>query len=403
MELEIRKLQTEQERFDAERLLATSFLHTWNEEDARKSAREPLGDVWAAYGPSGRMVSAISTVDHRMAFEGKIISCGEAHMVGTLPEARGTGAVRAMMARLLREYRSRGDLFATLIPFSFAFYRKFGFESASTLLKQKAAIDQFASFRQEFASRQIASQEDVDSARKLYEAFALRYSLAVMRPDADWTYRGNGEFGERDWEHADKQPYSYLFTDAQGAPRAYFTFVFVPGPEGPFTGAMAITDLVFDGPEALRSVFGFFHAMRAKITHVEMETPTDLDLSLLLPECGKVERRLEGYMMARALNAREVLSALRYGDVSGSFSVHVEDGFLPENTGSYAVDVESGKAVSVTQFDGSADLDLIAETFCQLAIGRIDLPAALYRGGTVLHGNEDLLRRVFVKKPLLLR
>ena len=36
-EIKIRKLNTEQERFQAERLLATSFLHDWNEKEAQES------------------------------------------------------------------------------------------------------------------------------------------------------------------------------------------------------------------------------------------------------------------------------------------------------------------------------------------------------------------------------
>ncbi len=402
MGLMIRKLQNEEERFEAERLLAISFLHTWNEEEARKNAREPEGDVWAAFDASGRMVSAISTMTHQVMYEGNVITCGEPHMVGTLPEARGLGAVRAIMEQILREYKSRGDLFAKLIPFSFAFYRKYGFELASEFLKQKAAIDQFAGFRQEFAAAQILSQQQADEARLLYENYIRRYNMADMRSDADWALGRYGEFGQRDWQYEDRQRYSYLFTDQDANARAYFTFIFIHGPQGPFTGEMKVTDLAFDSPEALRSIFGFIYGMRAKITHVSVDTPRDLDLSLILPECDSVERKLDGYITARALNIEGILTAMKQPHESGTYSVRVTDGFLSENTGTYTVVIENGIVKSVSKDDKTADLEVTVETFCQMSTGLIDLSAALYRLGTKLVSNRDLLERVFVRKPILL-
>ena len=130
MELAIRKLQNKEERFEAQRVITTSFLHPWEEEEALKEAENPSGEVWGAY-VGEQMVSAVTTLSHEVTFEGGVFPCQELHMVGTLPEARGSGAVRALMGEILREFRSQGNLFTFLIPFSFAFYRRFGFELSS--------------------------------------------------------------------------------------------------------------------------------------------------------------------------------------------------------------------------------------------------------------------------------
>lgn len=403
MQIRIRKLEKHDERLEAERLIATSFLNEWDEKESEENAKIPGSDAWAAYDSSERMVSAATTLRHEMTYEGSTISCGEIHMVGTLAEARGAGAVRELMGTILREYRDRGDLFATLIPFSFSFYRKYGFEAASEMLIQKADIDQFALFRQEFEARQILSQEDVNEARALYDRFIRRYNLADLKNDGLWAYRGDGEFGIRDWQYMDRPHYSYLFCDRSGTPRAYLTFVFVYGPNGPFTGTMAVTELVFDSPEALRSVFGFFYGMRAKITDVSTELPVDVDLSLMLPECDKVERRLDGHYTARVLNADKVLLAMVQPEGEGRYSIRLTDSFLPENSGTYTVSFDSGKTTEVTKGDGAADIEMTVETFCQLAVGRTGLQEALYRSGTKLNGNKAVLERVFVRKPVYLK
>ncbi|WP_350455104.1 GNAT family N-acetyltransferase [Slackia heliotrinireducens] len=403
MTILVRKLETEAERLQAEHLIATAFLHDQDESEANQNAEHPMGDVWGAFDESARMTSAATTIQHRMTFDGGIVDCTELHMIGTLPEARGGGAARTMMNAMLREYRSAGHMFALLIPFSFAFYRKFGFESASEMLVQKAGIDQFSGFQQELTAKRVERQEDADAARKVYEAFALRYNLANLKSPRDWELRGNGEVGERSWDHRDKTHYSYLFLDEDGTAQAYFTFVYVVGPETPWTGTLAVTELAFATPDALHSVFGFIYGMRAKATGVSMELPVDLDLSVFLPECGNVERSLDGHVMARVLDVERVLRAMRHPEGAGAYRIRVEDAVLEENTGTYAVRFADGKATDVFKTDEAADLEVTVETFCQLAVGRVDLNAAPYRPNTKLNSNADLLKRVFVRKPMYLR
>jgi len=403
MQISVRKLEDQQEKYQAERLITTSFLHDWDEKEADENSKDPNTVMWGAFDEEGHMVSAVSTMRHDMSYEGEVISCGELHMVGTLPEARGCGAVRSVMKSVLHEYRDRGDLFALLIPFSFAFYRKFGFEEVSEMLVQKAAIAQFAPFRQELRAKQILSQEETDEARRLYESFAAGYNLADMKTDREWQYRDYGEFGSGGWQYGNRARYSYLFRDTDGVSHAYLTFVFAHGPEGPFTGRMEVTDIAFDCPEALHSVFGFIYGMRAKITGVDLELPRDVDISRFLPEPGDVERKLDGHFMARALNIDRILSSMQHPDESGSYSVHIEDKFLPENTGTYTVKLEDGEVTGVEKGIGPADISMTEETFCQLAVGLTGLDECLYREGTRLERDNPLLSKVFRRKKLYLR
>ncbi|WP_130837794.1 sterol carrier protein domain-containing protein [Lachnoclostridium sp. Marseille-P6806] len=128
-----------------------------------------------------------------------------------------------------------------------------------------------------------------------------------------------------------------------------------------------------------------------------------MDLSVLLPECDSLDRKLCGHFTARALNIDKILSVMRHACRQGQYSIHVADYFLPENTGTYTVIFDSGKVLSIVRNDADADMDVTVETFCQLAVGRIDRDMARYREGTVLYSNEALLRELFVKKPVLLK
>ena len=392
--MEIRRLETEAERLEAANVLAASFMHIM---EAEKD-----GEYWAAF-EHGAMNAALWAGRARRNLDGHSVSCAEMYMLGSLPEARERGAASEILKTALRAARERGDFFCTLIPFSFAFYRKFGFELAQINLVQTCDVGQFEGFSGGCAVRRLNSAKDIPAMKDVYAAFVQRYNLADLRGESDWAYREGGEYGERDWFHRDKQHYTYLFDDAGGKTRAFVTFVYVADASNPFIGTLEAVDFAFDGPEALHSMFAFFYRMRAKIARVKITMPPDLDLALLLPECDRVERRFEGHYAARVLNAEGVLRAMRYPQGRGAFSVRLNDEVLPENSGTYAVTWEKGCVVSVVRDDGNADLAADIGTFGQLAAGLSDLRAAALRKDVRVNGDCGELEKVFRRRPVFLR
>ena len=407
--MRIQKLTTADELFESERVLATAFLHPWDEDEARKKAADQATGAaavpevtWGIYDDADTLVCSISTLRHQFAFGGQALSVGEVHMVGSLPEGRGGGNVRTLMAELLGDFKQRGDKLAVLIPFSFAFYRKFGFELAARRMTQRVPIEQLRGFACDYRVTRVNSEHDVAAVRGLYDAFAATRNLAMLREDADWKYAGNGEWGERDFFHRDCMRYSYVLWDKTGAARAYVTFIFVTGAEGPFVGELQVSDMVYDSPEAFRALLGFLYRMRAKATHVCFDLMDDIDLATILPECEDVKRTMGGHVMARLLDVPGMLRQMPHPAGVGSYVVAVEDAFMPENSGSYRVAFEAGKATDVELADAAPDLSVTEETLCQLIVGRIDLNDARYRMGTVVQGNEGVLASVFTRCPVSL-
>ena len=149
----IRKLDTWQEWMESDRIIGTAFLHGWDEKKSEERFKaEASGEksrtetAWGAFDDTGRMTSTIVTCPRRLTFDGAAVNCDEVHMVGSLPEARGGGSIRALMQEVLKDFKAKGDPISVLMPFSFAFYRKFGFELIGSYLKQKIEIGQFAPF-----------------------------------------------------------------------------------------------------------------------------------------------------------------------------------------------------------------------------------------------------------------
>lgn len=409
----IKKLSSWQEIMESDRVISTAFLDNWNEEKSRQQSKkkeeapDPDEERWGLYDERGNMVTSFIAGPTRLSYDGQIIDCGEGHMIGSLPEARSHGNVRKLLHYVMEEFRSRGDVFCEFVPFSFSFYRQFGFELVARNMSQKFSIDQLKDFKCTMQVKQVLSQRDTDIARKLYETFILDRNFAYLRQDKDWTYRGSGEFGERDWFNKDKQVYTYLFYDDGGKARGYLSYFFEPGPEGPFTGTMKVTDMVYDSPETFRNILGFCYGLRAKMLDVELVLMDDLDLALVLPECSeKIQRKVEGHITGRVLNVEKALSLMKQPQGSGSYSVMVTDAFMTENTGSYQVSYQDGKAVSVEKSDDTtktADLEVDETTLVQLLVGRADLEEAEYRTGTKVNANRKTLEKAFVHKTICIR
>ena len=406
--METRKLTDPSDWLESERVIETAFLHPWDESQTRERIQAQAEgsmprpeESWGLFDDDGTMLTSISTLRHRLSFGGHEVPVGEIHMVGSVPERRGRGGVRTLMGDILRDFRDRGDALAVLIPFSCSFYRKFGFEMASRTVRQRVAIDQLAGFACNLTVTRVLHEEDLAPVRKLWDAYALLHNLCELRGDDAWAWRGNGDFGEPDFLNPDKQRYTYVLRNEDGDPCAYVRFSFSHEPNMPFVGELAVDELVCDGPTSLRATLGFLYRMRAKVTHINVELP-DVELATIVPECDRVEQQIDSHNMARMLDVERLLRLMPHPHGEGTYVLGIEDGFLPEVAGRWKVTFADGVATSVEMTSCAPDLETDQTVACQLVLGRIGLADALLRPETQLHGNADVLSRVFVRRPVYL-
>ena len=404
--MEIRKLTDPADWLQSERVLATAFLHPWDEDEARRSVEAQAAgtqprreESWGLFDDDGTMLTSISTLRHQLSFGGEVLSAEEVHMVGSLPERRGGGGVRALMGEVLRDFRTRGDELAVLIPFSCAFYRKFGFEVAACTVRQRLSIDQLAGFACDLRVSRVWNKEDLVAVRALWDDFAASHALAELRDDADWAWRGNGDFGAPDFLHPERLRYTYVLWAADDRPCAYVRFSFVHEPDMPFVGELMVSELVWTDPTALRATLGFLYRMRAKVSHVTVELP-HVELATLVPEGDKVDQQIDCHVMARLLDAERLLALMPQPYDAGSYVLQVDDSFMPEVGGRWRVEYRNGRATRVALTDAAPDLIADQTVACQLVLGRIGLDDALLRSDVRVLANADTLARAFVRRPV---
>ena len=100
--------------------------------------------------------------------------------------------------------------------------------------------------------------------------------------------------------------------------------------------------------------------------------------------------------MIRPVNVKRMLEIIKKPDDS-SFVIQVEgDEYIPENNGVWEV---CGNSAELTE--KAPDLTVSIQALGQLAAGSVSLAEAMYRPDVSVSGNEDILAKVFVRKPVL--
>ncbi|MBN1776785.1 MAG: GNAT family N-acetyltransferase [Clostridiales bacterium] len=393
--MEIRKLKPE-EIYTSEMLESLSFVFRLREDREKELEEENYKpDHWGYFDDNGKLTATLTNHDLPIFLDGCIAPARGVGGVASDPVSRGQGHVRALFAHVLKADRESGMLFSALYPFSHAFYRKFGYELCFENKKVRFPTQALKIYRSQDPpqARLLYPKDGTAALHPVYDAFARRYTFAVARNEHTWS-----RLEIADPMKAEK--YWYVLS-RDGRDTAYVVFYYRPG-DKPFIRTLCVHDYAFTDTRAFYDLMGFLHRYAAQAKDIELYLPDGLPLSALADNPYAIEISVSHRPMARVVNVEKVIAAMRHPGEDGAYTIFVEDSFLPENEGCYAVGYKKSGAVSVERKEGEADLRLSVGTFTQLALGFLDLGEAAYKHDVKISDNEATLKKVFVKKPIFL-
>ena len=300
-------------------------------------------------------------------FGGKEILCGAVGGVGTEPEYRRGGLVREIFTEMAAECDRRAIPLTILHPFSFAYYRVFGFERVAD-----HRVLEFPITAMSFVPRYpdlIRCTGDTHNAElaEVYNTFAAdgRHLLFKRSPNHFPT--------------ADGAKKVYLSRDGEGRPDGYIILEI----ENYFSVNRMVSvnlhihELIALTDEAMTKLFGFIRMFEGEMETVKMENVA------MIPE---VELRLRHYMhtsitilpdiMARINDVKLFFESVPYPAEAGSFTVKTtEPSRSPwsgdKTNGVWRVDYKDGAATVEKLPDDTADYDFSADipALTQLVFG----------------------------------
>lgn len=346
-------------------------------------------NLWGCFTDDGTLVSSMVNTAYSIYYDGHVVKMGGIGGVASAPESRMQGGIRSIFERVFEDDKQNGVLFSVLFPFSHRYYRKFGYEICHEGRILKFPTQELKGYRQTATARLHEAAEGSKPFAHVYDQYARQYNYAVARTDRDWKHVLDGDPYKA-------EAYRYILS-RDGVDTAYC--VFKAERTSSSTQTMVVRDYAYVDTQALHDLLGFLYKLSAQFEAVQLEVPDDFEPSALVEEPYDVSPVSLSRSMARAHSVQRALELMRHPLGEGSYSLSIQDDFLPENNGTYQVHY-GGEGVQVTRTQQeTCDVAMTIQTFTQLCLGFLSFDMACLKKDVTLYGNEDMLRRVFIKKP----
>jgi hypothetical protein len=145
---------------------------------------------------SGRILSSLNLIPQTWTYEGIEFGVGRPELVGTSPEFRNRGLVRAQFEEIHRWSAERGHLVQAItgIPY---YYRQFGYEMALDLAGRRfgyeANVPKLKDGEDEPYRIRPAIEADLSFVAELYQYGIRRHAIACKRTPEIFKYELNGQ------------------------------------------------------------------------------------------------------------------------------------------------------------------------------------------------------------------
>lgn len=281
-----------------------------------------------------------------------ILKMGGIGGVACLPASRGKGYARAGLRHALEQMRDAGQVISTLYPFSFAYYRKFGWEWVGIRRKYIVPTSVLqAGPETEFV--RAATPEDRPKIEEIYTQYARNYRGMLARTEKSWT--------DKLKDSKDKRTYTYLY-EQDGKAEGYFSHRDVKE-ETHLREFIALT------PRAERGLLGLLKRHEMQVKKFTWRAPENDALWLRSPYHNNIEANITPVVQGRVVDIATALQALKPKSAeNGAFTFALSDEHADWNAGIWRVEVESGH-VAVRPATEAPQISLDIQAFSQAFFG----------------------------------
>jgi predicted acetyltransferase len=309
-----------------------------------------------------RIVSCLTIQPLQIYVSVSRVPMGGISQVATLAEEQNKGYASALMRTTLRELPRLGLCTSVLFPFSFSYYRKFGYELGGNHCHFWSRPTNIPAFRERDHCRPVELSSDLPLITQLYERHCQIRSCGLVRPPERWASLLNGN-GKR----------AVLYD--HGGTRGYLIYSDEVDSHG--LRVRRVQELVSTGPESARGLVGHVAAFDGDT--VEWSTTvSDLAAVGLLATVAPLR---EGYkprtiatvrpmFQFRVVDALEAVKARspEWKWLEGEISFVIRDDINRSNNTPLAIGCKDGTVQIVrghrTEHCLEADIRIFSQLFC---------------------------------------
>lgn len=404
----VKKLEGE-ERFEAHKLFVYCFhQRVDNIENERQKQEAETQEDWGAFDDDGKLMARIINNHYDFHLDGQAVKTGGIGGVATYPEYRETGAIREIFKALLLEAYKNGEVLSALFPFNHKFYRKFGYEVVPFRNEYKMHPNVLKDYHslateEKCEVRRWLEEDGVMDFLNVYEKFASGFNLSALR-----TEEMMKEHLKFEKEYIDRN-FSYIFS-RDGVPVAYLIFKDEFNPQA---AVLKVEECAWTCRAGFNSILNFLARFSADYGSIVLPLPKGIDLLKIIhaPNAYEIEKQTCQHFMVRVMNVVKLFEVIRK-PADCDFTIKVEDELIEENNLTLRVladkveilasaDTTAGTAAELTNVS-KPDIELDIRALSQLAVGCTSLDEASLRSDVTINGNEEMLRKVFIEKPIII-
>lgn len=364
------RLLREEEKATYAGMVRDAFVIPGNNFVAEFVERTRVEDTRGLFDDEGKLVSGLRILWNDIWLGQKKVRSVDITSVATPPENRRQGLLKQLLRQVLREEAEKGYNISALYPFEFAFYRKFGYELASSRQQVKVKISALAHFRSKTKGRWTQLVEDDWTRFKtLYDKYCVgRFG----RFDRDENYWKRNVL--KAYEPGGPVPQNlYIWTDASGQDRAYVIYRHKNKDANGWDREMRIREMVWLDEAARHEIYAFIANHDSQADDAVWSTEAGDEVYALLNNPREATIEFESGYMLRLLKVEKALAerawpVLGIGETAG-FSIAVRDDVFEWNDGrTYRLEAKGEKvevsSVAGTEHAGlSCDVRILAQLY----------------------------------------
>lgn len=335
------------------------------------------------------LVSTVAHYWHTLRVRGEFHDVAGVASVSTPPKHRRNGYIRQLLAASLEEYHDRGVDFAVLWPFSYSFYRQFGWGLCSERRSITCSPDALG-----FVDRidPPPNSEFVELTPDRWEELDAVYTdcndheLAMRRTEQWWKER------VFNWR---TDPY-ITGVERGGTLRGYVVYT-ITNDE---TRTMSVSELGYVDTEAYTELLRFCRYHDSQVSQITMKTD-DSRLYNLVEDPRAVDIEVHPGAMFRIVDLKSALTSLSY-PVDGSVVLEVTDELAEWNDRRLRLTVNGGEPTCGTTID-SPDVIVDVATLSQIVTGYLSVESAAETGDLTVELDTKTLSELFPESDPHLR
>lgn len=325
------------------------YLYAFNKPDSdfRKKFWSTRFDHGIPYGifEDDELVSGLFSMPFKVNFHGNPLLMNGITDVMSVPEYSGKGAAGTLMKAALHDMYKNNVVLSYLAPFSFAYYRKFGYEQVFDHQLYRLSGDKLPRVKPSPVGhvRRTSLKNAISVIKGAYLESPLSQNGGLIRADWWWQYLTEKH---PEWQVA-------YYQDAQQAVTGYLIYT-------RSADEFHVQEFVHLTPASYQSLLSFVFKHGAGYQTYTFENANPNYQGDLLADPYALEVKTHPYMMGRIVNLQAFLAVYPF-EISDfkPLSFNIEDEVIQQNQGSWTISATDGKTGIEHDSEKKADVPTV--------------------------------------------